>query len=86
MNFVIGWVVVGLVAGWAMGKLMAGSGYGATLDIVVGILGAMIGGYMLRIPEFGGFGGLVYSMVVATIGACVLVVLFRLMGGRRPAL
>jgi uncharacterized membrane protein YeaQ/YmgE (transglycosylase-associated protein family) len=85
VKFLIGWIIVGLFTGWATGKLMARSGYGAGLDIVVGILGAMIAGYILAIPEFGGFGGLVYSMVVATIGACVLVVIFRLMG-RRPVL
>jgi uncharacterized membrane protein YeaQ/YmgE (transglycosylase-associated protein family) len=86
MSFFLGWIVAGVIAGWGIGKLMEGSGFGATLDMLVGIMGAFIGGYILRIPGFTGWGGVVYSMVVAIIGACLLVVIFRLIGGRRPAL
>ena len=38
------WVIIGLIAGWAAGKIMKGSGYGTAMDIVLGIVGAIVGG------------------------------------------
>ena len=46
--FILWWIVVGLIAGWITGKLMKGSGYGALMDIVIGIVGAIIGGFIMR--------------------------------------
>ncbi|MFZ0138930.1 MAG: GlsB/YeaQ/YmgE family stress response membrane protein, partial [Candidatus Sulfotelmatobacter sp.] len=45
-NF-IWWIIVGLIAGWAAGKIMKGGGYGAVMDIVLGIIGAVVGGWLL---------------------------------------
>ena len=42
----IWWIVVGLIAGWITGKIMKGGGYGALMDIILGIVGAVIGGYL----------------------------------------
>ena len=42
------WIIVGLVAGWATGKIMRGSGYGPLMDIVIGIIGAVIGGWIMN--------------------------------------
>jgi uncharacterized membrane protein YeaQ/YmgE (transglycosylase-associated protein family) len=81
-NGIIWWVVVGLIAGWATGKLMKGSGYGLLMDIVLGMVGAVIGGYVMSALGFLG-GGLIYSIVVAIIGACILVALVRLFTGRK---
>jgi len=64
---------------------MAGSGYGAMMDIVLGILGAIVGGYIMTGLGFAGAGGLAYSILVAIIGACLLVALVRLLTGRRIA-
>jgi len=82
-NGIIWWIVVGLIAGWATGKLMKGSGYGWLMDIVLGIVGAIIGGYVMSaLGLFGG--GLIYSILVAILGACILVALVRLFTGRKP--
>lgn len=72
----IWWLIVGLVAGWAAGKIMKGGGYGPIMDIVLGIAGAVVGGFLLGFLNMGG--GLIMSIVVATIGACLLVWLTRL--------
>ena len=66
------WIIVGLIAGWATGKIMRGSGYGALWDIVVGIVGAVIGGWIMRSLGFAGQGGLIYTILVAIGGAIVL--------------
>jgi uncharacterized membrane protein YeaQ/YmgE (transglycosylase-associated protein family) len=72
---IIWWLIVGLVAGWAAGKIMKGKGYGAFMDIVLGIAGAVVGGLLLGFLRLGG--GLIGSIIVATIGACLLVWLVR---------
>ena len=45
---VVWWIIVGLIAGWATGKIMRGAGYGAVIDIVIGIIGAVVGGWIMR--------------------------------------
>lgn len=84
MNGLIWWVIVGLVAGWAAGKIMSGSGFGAIWDIVLGVAGAIIGGYLFGLLGIASGGGLVYSIIVAIIGACLLIGISRLIAGRRP--
>ena len=72
------WVIlVGLVAGWATGKIMKGSGYGPFTDIALGIVGGIIGGWVLRLVGFYTTGGLIPSILVAIFGAVILVVLVR---------
>jgi len=68
----IWWLVVGLVAGWATGKIMKGGGYGPIVDIVLGIAGAIVGGHLLGFLGIHG-AGLIGSILVATLGACLLV-------------
>jgi uncharacterized membrane protein YeaQ/YmgE (transglycosylase-associated protein family) len=70
-------ILVGLIAGWATGKIMKGSGYGALTDILLGIAGAIIGGWLLRLFGFYTTGGLIPSILVAILGAVALVVLVR---------
>jgi uncharacterized membrane protein YeaQ/YmgE (transglycosylase-associated protein family) len=82
VNGLVWWIIVGLIAGFVTGKLMKGSGYGILMDIVLGMVGAVIGGYLMTALGIGG-GGLVYSIVVAIIGACLLVWLIRLISGRK---
>jgi uncharacterized membrane protein YeaQ/YmgE (transglycosylase-associated protein family) len=62
--FILCWIIVGLIAGWITGKLMKGSGYGAVMDIVVGI-GAIVGGFIMRTLGFAGEGGMIYTIIVA---------------------
>ncbi|HEY1271947.1 MAG TPA: GlsB/YeaQ/YmgE family stress response membrane protein [Terriglobales bacterium] len=70
-------IVVGLIAGWAAGKIMKGSGYGPLMDIVLGIVGGIVGGWILRILGFYTSGGLLPSILVAIFGAVILVVIAR---------
>jgi uncharacterized membrane protein YeaQ/YmgE (transglycosylase-associated protein family) len=81
---VIAWLVVGLVAGWLAGMVMKGGGYGVLGDIVVGLIGALLGGFLVGFFVQGntGFWG---SIVVAFLGACALIVLVRTISGRQSA-
>ena len=72
-------IVVGLIAGWAAGKIMKGSGYGVLMDIVLGIVGAVLGGWIIRLLGFEATGGLITSILVATLGAVVLVAISRML-------
>jgi uncharacterized membrane protein YeaQ/YmgE (transglycosylase-associated protein family) len=72
-------ILVGLIAGWAAGKIMKGSGYGVLMDIVLGIVGAILGGWIIRLLGFEATGGLVTSILVATLGAVVLVAISRML-------
>jgi uncharacterized membrane protein YeaQ/YmgE (transglycosylase-associated protein family) len=72
-------VLVGLIAGWAAGRIMRGSGYGPLMDIVLGILGGVIGGWILRLLGFYTTGGLLPSILVAIFGAVVLIAFIRML-------
>ncbi len=76
---IIWWVIVGLIAGWLTGKIMSGGGYGAIMDMIVGLIGALLGGFIMsHIFGASASGGLVYSIVVAVIGAIIFTFLLRL--------
>jgi len=77
MNFVW-WIIVGLVAGWATGKIMKGSGYGVLMDIGLGIVGAVVGGMIMGSLGFSTSGGVLPTILVAILGAVVIVVVVRL--------
>ncbi len=83
----IAWIIIGVLAGWITGKLMKGSGFGFFMDMVVGLIGALIGGFLSRHLGFGGVGqhGLIVSIVIAVIGAVILTWLLRLITGNRTA-
>jgi uncharacterized membrane protein YeaQ/YmgE (transglycosylase-associated protein family) len=78
LTSLIWWVVVGLIAGWAAGKIMTGGGYGTLMDIVLGIVGAVIGGWLLGALGIHA-GGLIGTIIVAIIGAIFLIWLSRLL-------
>jgi len=74
---VIGWLFVGLIAGWLAGKVSRGRGFGCIADILIGLVGAFLGGWIFtKLGILGG--GLVYSIAAATVGAVILVVIARL--------
>jgi uncharacterized membrane protein YeaQ/YmgE (transglycosylase-associated protein family) len=75
----IWWIVVGLIAGWLAGKVMKGSGYGVTMDIVIGMVGAVIGGFLFGTLGGFPFGGLISSVVVAFVGSVILIYVARLL-------
>ena len=75
---ILTWIIVGLVAG-VLASLVVGRGYGLVGDIIVGIVGAFIGGWIFRQMGWGSpFGGLAGTIFVAFIGACVLLFILRL--------
>lgn len=75
---ILTWIIVGLVAG-VLASLVVGRGYGLVGDIIIGIVGAFIGGWIFRQMGWGSpFGGLAGTIFVAFIGACVLLLLLRL--------
>ncbi|HEX4309656.1 MAG TPA: GlsB/YeaQ/YmgE family stress response membrane protein [Acidobacteriaceae bacterium] len=84
---IIAWCIIGLIAGWLTGKLMKGSGFGFLMDMVVGLVGALIGGFVSSHIGLGGVGqhGLIMSIVIAVIGAVILTMIIRLISGNRTA-
>jgi len=84
---IIAWIIIGVIAGWLTGKLMKGSGFGFLMDMVVGVVGALIGGFISSHLGLGGIGqhGLIMSIVIAVIGAVILTWIVRLITGGRKA-
>lgn len=82
---IIAWIVLGIIAGWLAGVVMHGGGYGIIGDMVLGILGAIIGGwltgFLLGRDMVSGFN--IETLIVAVIGAIVLIAISRLFTGRR---
>ena len=77
------WLIVGLIAG-VLASLVMGGGYGLIGDIIIGIVGAFLGGWLFSMLGVGSpFGGLAGTIFVAFIGAVVLLFLLRLIRGRR---
>jgi len=79
----IWWIIVGLIAGWATGKIMRGEGFGTFVDIIVGIVGAVIGGWIMSSLGFAARGGMIYTILVAILGAVILTCIIRLIAGNR---
>jgi uncharacterized membrane protein YeaQ/YmgE (transglycosylase-associated protein family) len=83
---ILSWIVVGLIAGWLAGMVMRGGGYGLIGDIVVGVVGGLLGGWIATsLLHLGaGVNGInLESILVAFLGAVVLLVVMRLLGGGR---
>jgi len=83
---ILSWLVVGLIAGFLASQVMRGGGYGLVGDIIVGIVGALIGGFLaatlLNIPD-AVTGINLTSILVAFVGAVILIALLRMVSGRR---
>jgi uncharacterized membrane protein YeaQ/YmgE (transglycosylase-associated protein family) len=82
---ILAWLVVGLIAGWLASQVMRGGGYGLVGDIIVGVVGAVLGGFLasalLDIPD--AVNGInVTSILVAFIGSLVLIAILRMISGR----
>ena len=72
------WGAIGLIAGWLAGLLVKGGGFGIVGDMVMGVLGAFLGGFLFNSLGLSAGGGMLGSIIVATIGAIVLILLLRL--------
>lgn len=81
---ILTWLIVGLVAGVLASLIVGGSGYGILGDIVVGIVGAFIGGFVFREAGWSApWGGLAGTIFVAFIGAVILLLILHLITGSR---
>ena len=77
MNPLVWFILIGLTAGWIAGQFLKGGGFGIFGDIVVGVIGAVIGGFMFSVIGLPAGGGLLGNLAAATIGAVVLLLVIR---------
>lgn len=77
------WVIDGLVAGWLTGKMMAGEGRDLVMDVVMGIAGALAGGFLLSATHTLVQGKMIFTDMAAVLGAVTVTALSRLVSGRR---
>jgi len=75
-------LLIGAIAGWLAGNLTKGSGFGLVGNIVIGVLGALVGGYLFRSMGIWSDGGLLGTLVTSLVGAIVLLFLLSLV--RKP--
>ena len=81
LTYLIEILLIGLIAGWLAGKVMRGRGYGVLVDIVVGIIGSFLGGFVFGILGIYA-GSLIGRIIVAFIGAVILIWIVRKLGRR----
>ena len=71
-------LLIGLCAGWLAGMIMKGGGYGLAGDLIVGVIGALLGGFLFAVLGIAAY-GLLGRLVMAVVGAIVLIVLLRVL-------
>ncbi len=81
--YLLAWIFIGLVVGWAAGRILQGESHGRSMDILMGVGAAVAGGFLMRSAGFGGYGGAIVTTIVAMIGAVLLTVLTAYVNGRR---
>ena len=80
---IIGWLILGLIAGFIASKLVNKTGEGLVLDIVLGVVGAVVGGFLFSFFGAAPVTGLnIYSMIVAVVGAVLVLVVYHAITGR----
>jgi len=81
---IIAWIVLGLIAGFIASKIVNHTGSGILMDIVLGVVGALVGGFLFSMFGAVGVTGFnIYSMLVAIVGAVVVLWLYHMLVGRR---
>jgi uncharacterized membrane protein YeaQ/YmgE (transglycosylase-associated protein family) len=81
---ILAWVLLGLVAGFIASKLVNRSGGSLVLDLILGIVGAVVGGFVFNQFGSAGVSGFnLYSLLVATIGAVIVLAIYHMLSGRR---
>ena len=81
--YLLAWIFIGVLVGWAAGRILEGNGYGPLMDAVMGIGGAVAGGLLMRTAGFHIFSGTVVTSMVAVIGAALLTMAVGYANGRR---
>lgn len=83
---IIAWIVLGLIAGFIASQLVNKSGEGLLGDIILGIIGAVVGGFVANLLGINGVTGFnLYSMLIAVVGAVIVLFLYHALTGRRTA-
>jgi uncharacterized membrane protein YeaQ/YmgE (transglycosylase-associated protein family) len=83
---ILAWIILGLIAGFLASKITNGSGAGVLFDIVLGVVGALVGGFLFNMIGSSGVSGLnLWSIFVATLGAMVVLGIKHALTGRRTA-
>jgi len=83
---IISWIILGLIAGFIGGKIVNREGQGFWLDIALGIIGAIVGGFLFSFFGASGVTGLnIWSMIVAVVGSIVVLLIYNAVTGRRSA-
>jgi uncharacterized membrane protein YeaQ/YmgE (transglycosylase-associated protein family) len=77
----IGWLIVGAIAGWLAGQVMRGRGFGCLGNVAIGLIGAVIGGYVLGVLNISIGTGLLNEIVTALVGAILLLGIANILGG-----
>jgi uncharacterized membrane protein YeaQ/YmgE (transglycosylase-associated protein family) len=72
------WIILGLIAGWLAGQVTRGHGFGCIGNVAVGLVGAVIGGFIFSALGFNGLVGFWGSLIIAVIGAAALLILINL--------
>lgn len=81
---IIAWIILGLIAGWIASKIMTGSGSGLLMNLVLGVVGALVGGFLMSILGGAGVTGFnLWSLLVAVLGAVVVLWIAGAMRSRR---
>ncbi len=82
--YLLAWILIGAVVGWGTGRVLQGNGHGPFMDTLMGVGGAIAGGFLMRSAGLvGGYGGTIVTNLVAMIGAALLTVLTAYVNGRR---
>ena len=83
---ILSWIMLGLIAGFIGSKIVESQGQGFWLDIALGIVGAVVGGFLFDLFGASGVTGLnIYSMIVAVAGSVVVLLIYNALTGRRRA-
>ena len=83
---IVSWIILGLIAGFIGSKIVNSEGQGFWLNIALGIVGAIVGGFLFDFFGASGVTGLnIYSMIVAIVGAVVVLLIYNAINGRRRA-
>jgi uncharacterized membrane protein YeaQ/YmgE (transglycosylase-associated protein family) len=81
---ILGWILLGLIAGFIASKIVNSGGQGLLLDIVLGIVGAIVGGFLFSLFGATGITGFnIYSLIVAVLGSIVVLWVYHALMGRR---
>ena len=81
---IVSWIILGLIAGFIGSKIVDSQGQGLWLNIALGIVGALVGGFLFNLFGASGVSGVnLYSMIVAIVGAIVVLLIYNAVTGRR---